>query len=1737
MKLCRQFIIILLAVIMLAGPDFRLWFIPTASAQPINPPRTSPDLKLLVDELLSVTADTNDTDGDSLPDSVERVIGTDPNNADSDFDRLDDRWEIDNNLDPLEPDSNFDGMADYHEVNGLSSLDFDNDGIENAWDFDNDGDGINDNVDYSPFSLSDVQESFHFDITSNGHTLYMSFQLRPENPDHLKLFGQSWDWPDFDTEGSMQDRDGSKEDVAILPKLDLTVSTPPERSQVALYGIDVDENKISIPLLPVYEHGTIVGFTGRMVYPGSAPNDLSMDARLTWYVIGLNDPNESLIGQNTLLATYNEEFSLTGMSIEENYDSQAAMFYDNDVNQVIASNLLLAYEFLRNDENHVSDMPDILGSHDVDVAYQMDSFTHRDKALEAIMNNMTPQALDALDEGRKLPLVSILEDRSVSLGMSDFELLSSNSYRVDLTGLPVTSCKNLKTTWYDTSRRESLMSRDVMAHIRTMDLEEEASYTLMTLMLYWETGEQTLPNGQAPDFPLIPPVIKDIVGTGLSSLETLYRGTLGLKALDSYKSVKLLQTKGWHLSVGGKSIGDLSKLGNFDQFKKVVKISDRIEETVGAWKRMSKVLKGLEIVAAVGDVAFSIYSMVAICESDAGGFVKAGALLKAGMEMNYAIILLAISFIPYVGWIIALGIEMSNIFGGWVDDVFDWLVGQMVKVTYTPDPEINVVNGPFIDIDDKDNNGLDVGDRITYSSRLQGKIQGDTAHWDPYVWSSKIWPYHLIYAPPGSSSQADSLYSREVSWYCNKNTPLPIGPRSVIWRENEGWSAEEYNAGGWVEPGTAMVNFPVTIKTEAIYELIYQYKVFHFFVVYWYWGTYWDYDCGKTPASETTIYFDILPGNINDFAAWRGITPLDRDGDGIRDVNEIQSNSELYDTDGDGICDKYELENGTDPRKYDTDGDSLIDWFELQIGTDPLNPDTDGDQMLDYLEVAGWLIEFEYGGRLFTTRVYSDPTLPDTDSDGIEDDMEYESGLNPRSSDTNGDGINDIASPIQPTMNAEFVNVSDFDSTWFTDIEVDPNGILYALVTGPGMNSFEIRQYNSDLAHLSTWAYSGDYEQDHHAIDIAIDVNSNCLHIAKYYATEFWDPRSEVMTISLLDGSQLGNIWATLPENKGSSQITLEVGPDSRLFVGRSGAWYVWDTGDWDIISFVDVYSNRGHLDRWGDYAWNAEIDKFAYVGSMKYNPVNENLYVLDIGYDLTKVWIGPRFRNDRIALFTLDGTYINSLNSYHTNAMHFDFEKLSDIDIDAFGNVFVADAGNYRIHVLDKNGVPITSWGGQGLGNGKFELGPSRVVVDPNWNAYVLEPPEAEGDSVYHIHKFKLGFGGKPLIIDPNPDSDSDGLLNDFEAAGWNVTSTDPNGTFTVHAASDPLLTDTDLDGLPDPNEYQIGTNPGDPDSDHDGLSDYEEWRGFSPKTNPLNFDTDLDGLPDGTEIAFGSDPTVVDTDQDGLSDLEEYNLGTDPRNADTDGDGISDYEEYLYGSDPTDPDTDGDFMFDGAEIESGTDPNNADTDQDGLKDGIEIVYNTSPLNSDSDNDGLEDGFEVFENLNPTSSDTDNDGIPDGTELEQGTNPWSGDSDHDGVPDLQDDPNNFAPDVSNAYPDKEYLWPPNNKYVEITIKGVTDPEGDPFGIVVTGVTCDESNNKKSPDALIGETGKLLLRAERSGSGDGRVYEITFVAGDSKGETAQGKVQVKVPHSMGKKDCICVDSGQNYDATVTAARN
>ena len=133
----------------------------------------------------------------------------------------------------------------------------------------------------------------------------------------------------------------------------------------------------------------------------------------------------------------------------------------------------------------------------------------------------------------------------------------------------------------------------------------------------------------------------------------------------------------------------------------------------------------------------------------------------------------------------------------------------------------------------------------------------------------------------------------------------------------------------------------------------------------------------------------------------------------------------------------------------------------------------------------------------------------------------------------------------------------------------------------------------------------------------------------------------------------------------------------------------------------------------------------------------------------------------------------------------------------------------------------------------------------------------------------------------------------------------------------------------------------------------------------------------------------------------------------------------------------------------------------------------------------------------------------------------------------------NLPPDCSEAYADPACLWPPNHKFVDVAIMGVTDPDGDPVTITITAITSDEATAtdkgsggaKHSPDADGIGTDTASVRAERSGTADGRVYVISFTASDDSGGECEGSVMVKVPHDQSDKTCPAVDSGQIYYAT------
>jgi probable HAF family extracellular repeat protein len=129
----------------------------------------------------------------------------------------------------------------------------------------------------------------------------------------------------------------------------------------------------------------------------------------------------------------------------------------------------------------------------------------------------------------------------------------------------------------------------------------------------------------------------------------------------------------------------------------------------------------------------------------------------------------------------------------------------------------------------------------------------------------------------------------------------------------------------------------------------------------------------------------------------------------------------------------------------------------------------------------------------------------------------------------------------------------------------------------------------------------------------------------------------------------------------------------------------------------------------------------------------------------------------------------------------------------------------------------------------------------------------------------------------------------------------------------------------------------------------------------------------------------------------------------------------------------------------------------------------------------------------------------------------------------------NQPPDCSMVGPTRKELWPPDHKLREVTLAGATDADGDAVTLSITAVTQDEPVNgagdgNTAPDAGFpfgSGAGRVQLRAERAGGGDGRVYRIAFTADDGRGGVCSGVALVDVPHS---RNHPAIDSGGVFNS-------
>lgn len=272
--------------------------------------------------------------------------------------------------------------------------------------------------------------------------------------------------------------------------------------------------------------------------------------------------------------------------------------------------------------------------------------------------------------------------------------------------------------------------------------------------------------------------------------------------------------------------------------------------------------------------------------------------------------------------------------------------------------------------------------------------------------------------------------------------------------------------------------------------------------------------------------------------------------------------------------------------------------------------------------------------------------------------------------------------------------------------------------------------------------------------------------------------------------------------------------------------------------------------------------------------------------------------------------------------------------------------------------------------------------------------------------------------------DTDGDGLPDAVEIAGWTVNVTLGTGpsqdTQDRQITSNPKRVDTDADGLTDLQEFRGRVNvdeetfsfaPIDPtsrDTDFDGLSDRVEVIEIPKRANqagiegqtlsPTKQDTDQDGLADGPEEAYWTNQAAAyrsgataygfdHRDDDGVAILGSMPGARGPGGVATQATVADALEPWgdLDDDDQInvlDPDADGDELNDGWEIDPSKYAQSPFASEHERPE-------TDPANEDTDGDELPDGWEIrfgewdltleTWNLDPSTWDSFDDGTPDG--------------------------------------------------------------------------------------------------------------------------------------------------------------
>ncbi len=586
---------------------------------------------------------------------------------------------------------------------------------------------------------------------------------------------------------------------------------------------------------------------------------------------------------------------------------------------------------------------------------------------------------------------------------------------------------------------------------------------------------------------------------------------------------------------------------------------------------------------------------------------------------------------------------------------------------------------------------------------------------------------------------------------------------------------------------------------------------------------------------------------------------VDSDLDGISDIGELfigfdPQNPEdaSQDFDGDGISNLAEMTSGYGAKDNDSDDDGLNDGDELLThGTSVMNSDSDSDGMAD-----GW--EVQYGLNPLNAADAS----ADLDEDG----------------DTNLQEFQLSTDPTDPESYTEteisFSSIYDFESR-------DMSPFM------PYSDSFSTFEITSSEAAGGLYSIQNeDINDSELAVTVLVaDAEAGNLSFDLKTSTEgFWDYFELYVDGVMVYELSGENDWQTItyPLTAGERVIFFVYRKDGSVSSGDDTVWidnvyYEGLAKDTDGDTMLDAFETHYGLDPEdaADAALDGDEDGLtnAEEFAAETNPTSADSDSdgLSDGDELNVAMTDPN-NMDTDGDLILDGMEVDlELNPLSAA------DGVLDLDADGFTNTIEAKYGS---NLNDATNVPPAheliqmdfnylndSWQQAGDHSETWDVvsGALQAEATPNAKQAVISMTdvfyegllsfELTADTEVDVDMFQVKVNGTVV-------SEHSGVVSG-EAVSVELDQGE-NTIELVYSKNELMSSSLDMVSI----DNLVFMAP-EMDSDNDGLTNSQEVDVYG--TDPMVADTDMDGISDGDEVAKGTNPMSSDSDGDGVPDADD--------------------------------------------------------------------------------------------------------------------------------------------------------------------------------------------------------------------------------------------------------------------------